>query len=66
MSNSIIDDIKYSIIRGNNSLIHLIAINVVLFLLMAIQLGIISVFGMDIMRRVYDFIADWFFLPGSF
>lgn len=66
MSNSIIDDIKFRIVHGNNSLLHLIAINVALFLLMAIPLGIISLFGLDKMNSVYGWVSEWFFLPGTF
>lgn len=66
MNQSIWDDIKQNIIYGNNSLIHLIAINVVLFLFMAIPLGLVMLGGVDAFDTAMSTFGEWLFLPGNF
>lgn len=63
MSGSIQDDIRSRIINSGNSLLHIIAINVAAFLLMAVPMGIASVWVP--FKDLYDGFADWMFLPGS-
>jgi len=63
MNGSIWDDIKLRIINSGNSLIHIIAINVVAFLAMAIPLGIMSLWTP--FDQLYGSFSDWMFLPGD-
>lgn len=66
MRQTIWDDIKFRIIGSQNSLIHLIAINVVAFLAMAIPVGLVGLFGVNGMQSAYDAFGEWMFLPGDF
>jgi membrane associated rhomboid family serine protease len=66
MRQTIWDDIKFRIIGSQNSIIHLIAINVVAFLATAIPLGLIGLFGTDGFSSAYQKFGEWMFLPGSF
>ena len=66
MTGSIWDDIRFKVIHSNNSLIHLIAINVAAFLITAIPVGATIFFGRQTFIDTYGTFADWMFLPGSF
>lgn len=63
MNGGIKDDIRLKIIYSGNSLIHIIAINVVAFLAMAIPLGIASIWHPT--QELFDGFGDWMFLPGD-
>ncbi|MBI3142658.1 MAG: rhomboid family intramembrane serine protease [Bacteroidetes bacterium] len=65
MNNSIFNDIKLQVLQGRNTIVHLIAINVGLFLVMAIPLGILSVLSPHAMRNTYAWITDWLFIPAD-
>ncbi|MFY0673817.1 MAG: rhomboid family intramembrane serine protease [Bacteroidia bacterium] len=66
MRQTIWNDIKFRIIGSQNSLIHLIAINVVAFLGMAIPVGLVGLFGVNGMQNAYEGFGEWMFLPGDF
>ncbi|MGB0429234.1 MAG: rhomboid family intramembrane serine protease [Bacteroidia bacterium] len=66
MRQSIWDDIKMRIIHSNNSLIHLIAINVAAFLVTSIPIGLSFLFFQSASENpVYGFVSNWLYLPGQ-
>lgn len=66
MNNSVWDDLKRQVLQSNNRLIQLIALNVALFLAMAIPVGVLVLFGRHLSEGLYTGIAEWLFLPGDF
>ena len=67
MKQTIWNDIKYRIIGSQNSLIHIIAINVVAFIFMAVPIGLGFLFTTDGGSNYpLMFFRNWMYLPGVF
>lgn len=68
MKQTIWDDIKYRIIGSQNSLIHIIAINVVAFIFMAVPIGLGFLFTSGGSASNYPllFFRNWMYLPATF
>ena len=67
MRQTIWNDIKYRIIHSNNAIIHLIAINVLAFLVVSIPMGISMVVYVNSDHNpIIEFVYNWLYLPGLF